>query len=219
MSSTLVWKTRDYVQQELSRAEGGHDWEHVRRVWQTSKLLLEQTPEADAEVVELAALLHDIADSKFHGGDEEIGPRTAANWLHSQPIEPSRAEHVIQIVRHMGFKGGGASSFRSLEMDLVQDADRLDALGAIGIARCFSFGGYKGNPIFLPDFKPNPGMSKEEYKKSNGPSLNHFYEKLLLLKDRMNTQAGREEAQRRDAFLRQFLDEFFRELGERPDGF
>lgn len=219
MSSTLVWKTRDYVQQELSRAEGGHDWEHVRRVWQTSKLLLEQTPEADAEVVELAALLHDIADSKFHGGDEEIGPRTAANWLHSQPIEPSRAEHVIQIVRHMGFKGGGDSSFRSLEMDLVQDADRLDALGAIGIARCFSFGGYKGNPIFLPDFKPNPGMSKEEYKKSNSPSLNHFYEKLLLLKDRMNTQAGREEAQRRDAFLRQFLDEFFRELGERPDGF
>jgi uncharacterized protein len=219
MSSALVLKTRDYVKQALSEAEGGHDWEHIRRVWQTGKLLLEQTPEADAEVVELAALLHDIADSKFHGGDEEIGPRTAAHWLSSQSFDSSRAEHVVQIVRHMGFKGGAVSAFTSLEMDLVQDADRLDALGAIGIARCFSFGGYKGNPIYLPDFKPNPGMSKEEYKKSNSPSLNHFYEKLLLLKDRMNTPAGREEAERRDAFLRQFLDEFFREMGERPEGF
>ena len=219
MSSALVLKTRDYAQQELSRAEGGHDWEHVRRVWQTSKSLLEETPEADAEVVELAALLHDIADSKFHGGDEEIGPRTADAWLGSQDIEPERREHVVQIVRHMGFKGGGASSFSSLEMELVQDADRLDALGAIGIARCFSFGGYKGNPIYQPDFKPNPGMSKEEYKKSNSPSLNHFYEKLLLLKDRMNTVAGRKEAEHRDAFLRQFLNEFFREMGERPEGF
>jgi uncharacterized protein len=208
---TLINRCIEFVKSELSDGEKGHDWWHIRRVWQTSKLIAQKEP-VDHLIVELAALLHDIADSKFHSGDEEIGPSKAAKFLSSINAEPSVIDHVVQIIRHISFKGGNHSSeFSSPELDVVQDADRLDAMGAIGIARAFHYGGFKNRLLFHPDIKPNLNMTKEEYKKSDAPTINHFYEKLLLLKDRMNTPAGKALAVKRHAFMVQFLEEFDQE--------
>ena len=200
-----------YVKSELSDGEKGHDWWHIERVWRTSRLIAKSEP-VDLYVVELAALLHDIADAKFHDGDEEIGPLKAEAFLKSMNIETSVVAHVVQIIRNISFKGGhNQSGFSSPELQVVQDADRLDALGAIGIARAFHYGGFKNRLLFHPDIQPNLKMTKEEYKKSDAPTINHFYEKLLLLKDRMNTPTGKALALRRHAFMEQFLAEFERE--------
>ncbi len=204
----LIDKCIIYVKEELSGGEKGHDWWHIERVWRTAQLIARSEP-VDPFVVELGALLHDIADSKFHGGDEELGPRKAALFLKSLNVEPSVVEHVILIIRNISFKGGNHhSDFSSPELSVVQDADRLDALGAVGIARAFHYGGFKNRLLYHPDIKPNLKMSREEYKNSDGPTINHFYEKLLLLKDRMNTPAGKALAIRRHAFMEQFLVEF-----------
>lgn len=207
----LITCTADYVRQTLHGAEAGHDWFHTERVWKNARLIAAEMP-CDYLVVELAALLHDIADSKFHGGDEEIGPRLAGDFLRSQPVAPDVTEHVQQIIRHISFKGGHfEQAFRSPELDIVQDADRLDALGAIGIARTFHYGGFRNRPLYDPAVPPNLNLTKEAYKSSEAPTLNHFYEKLLLLKDRMNTAKGREMAVERHGFMEFFLERFYAE--------
>ncbi|MFM6975918.1 MAG: HD domain-containing protein [Sphingobacteriaceae bacterium] len=208
---TLIDKTVVFVKETLKEAEGGHDWWHIYRVWKSARQLA-KTEEVDLVVVELGALLHDIADSKFHNGDEEIGPRKAREFLTSLSVEEPIIEHVAQIIAHISFKGGKeAQAFKSPELDVIQDADRLDALGAIGIARTFSYGGYKNREIYNPEIEPNLNLSKEEYKNSTAPSINHFYEKLLLLKDRMNTASGKAMAQQRHQFMENFLEQFYQE--------
>lgn len=199
------------MQHTLQNAEGGHDWWHIYRVWQNAKHIADTEP-VNRLVVELAALLHDIADSKFHNGDEEIGPRTAATYLNSIHVDADVVTHVQQIIRHMSFKNSlGEAGFHSPELAVVQDADRLDAIGAIGIARAFSYGGFKGRELYNPDIAANLSMSKEEYKKSTAPTINHFYEKLLLLKDKMNTATGRRLAQQRHVFMETYLQQFYAE--------
>jgi uncharacterized protein len=207
----VINKTILFVQQTLKNAEGGHDWWHIHRVW-TNARLIAQTEKADLLTVELAALLHDIADSKFHNGDEEVGPATAANYLQSIGIAPEIILHVQNIIRYMSFKSGfDQPVFHSTELAIVQDADRLDAIGAIGIARAFSYGGYKGREIYNPEIAPDLNMSKEAYKNSTAPTINHFYEKLLLLKDKMNTTTGKQLAQQRHNFMEQYLQQFYME--------
>lgn len=209
----LIGATVNFVRDTLRDAEGGHDWWHIHRVWTNAKLI-NQTEKTDQLVVELAALLHDIADSKFHNGDEEIGPRTAGDYLQSMNVDVAVIEHVQQIIRHMSFKASfDKKSFHSPELEVVQDADRLDAIGAIGIARAFTYGGFKGRELYNPEIKPNLNMSKEEYKNTTAPTINHFYEKLLLLKDKMNTPAGKAIAAQRHAFMEDYLKQFFEECG------
>jgi uncharacterized protein len=207
----IILDTINFVKISLSDAEGGHDWWHIYRVWNTAKHLA-QHEEVDLFVVELGALLHDIADSKFHGGDEEIGPRKAREFLQTLQVEETVITHIENIITHISFKGGKLpQQFKSPELDVIQDADRLDALGAVGIARTFNYGGHKGRSIYDPDIRPNLNLSKEGYKNSDAPTLNHFYEKLLLLKDRMNTQTGRKMAEERHAFMVAYLDQFYKE--------
>ncbi len=209
--STLIENTIAFVKQTLKNAEGGHDWWHIQRVHLNAKRIA-ANENVDQLVVELAALLHDISDSKFNGGNETLGAEIAADFLKKQVLTAERIEHVVLIINHISFKGGKEQQqFYSLELGVVQDADRLDAIGAIGIARCFNYGGFKGSEIYNPSISPNPNMTKEEYKKG-GPSINHFYEKLLLLKDLMNTQTGRSMAEHRHEFMQQFLQEFFDEV-------
>jgi uncharacterized protein len=207
----ILDKTIAFVRETLNNAEGGHDWWHIYRVYTNARLIV-QTEDCDLLTVELAALLHDIADSKFHNGDEEIGPRTAGDFLRSLAVDEPIIEHVQQIIRHISFKSGfDDNTFQSAELSIVQDADRLDAIGAIGIARTFSYGGFKGREIYNPEIKPNLNMSKEEYKNSTAPSLNHFYEKLLLLKDKMNTTTGKKLAEQRHTFMEAYLQQFYLE--------
>lgn len=207
----VIQNTITFVKEVLADAEGGHDWWHIYRVWQLSKHIA-ASEQADLFVVELGALLHDIADSKFHGGNEDLGPQKAREFLSSQGVEERVIAHVENIITNISFKGGNLiQKFKSLELDIVQDADRLDALGAIGIARTFNYGGFKNREIYNPEIKPNLNMTKEEYKLSTAPTLNHFYEKLLLLKGRMNTDTGRLMAEQRHRFMEQYLDEFYKE--------
>ncbi len=207
----IVDATIIYVKQQLEGAEAGHDWFHIERVYRNALHIADQE-HCNREVVQLAALLHDIADSKFHGGDESIGPKTARTFLESQHADAATIEHVVKIIENISFKGGKTErTFSSLELDIVQDADRLDAIGAIGIARTFNYGGFKNRPMYDPAIAPNMHMTKEEYKASNAPTINHFYEKLLLLKDRMNTPTGRKLAEERHRFMEVFLAQFYAE--------
>ncbi len=211
MNTDIINKTVCFVKDSLNGAEGGHDWWHVFRVWNLAKTIAAKE-KADLFTVELGALLHDIADSKFHNNDEEIGPALAREFLHSLNIDTDIIDHVELMIRNISFKGGNfIQQFRSPELDVVQDADRLDSMGAIGIARTFNYGGFKGREIYNPQIPPDKNMNKEEYMKSTAPSINHFYEKLLLLKDKMNTETGREMADRRHNFMLMYLDEFYRD--------
>jgi len=209
----LVQHTIDFVKKELQNAEGGHDWFHIERVFNTSNLLLKHE-DGNALVVRLASLLHDIADPKFHNGDESLGPKTARNFLVSQSVDAKTIEHVVNIIKHMSFKNSlekDGTTFTSKELQIVQDADRLDAIGAIGIARAFNYGGFKNRELHNPHVPTNLNMSKEEYKKSTGPTINHFYEKLLLLKDKMNTETGKKLAEERHQFMLDYLEQFYKE--------
>ena len=211
MNNKLIENTIKFVQTELKNAEGGHDWFHIERVWKNAKLI-GKSEGVETEVIELAALLHDIADSKFHDGDEKIGPKKALNFLIDQDADYRIIDHVLSIIENVSFKGGKeARTFNSPELDVVQDADRLDALGAIGIARTFNYGGFKNRAIYNPEIKPDLNMTKEQYKSSTAPSLNHFHEKLLLLKDTMNTATGRKIAEKRHQFMEQYLEQFHAE--------
>lgn len=207
----VINNTVSFVKKTLKGAEGGHDWFHIERVYKNALLLLKEE-KADAFVVALGALLHDIADSKFHNGDETIGPEVAENFLKSQQVSSEVIEHVVQIIKNISYKGGNVQrKFSSKELDVVQDADRLDALGAIGIARTFNYGGFKNRTIYNPEIAPKLDMTKEEYKNSTAPTINHFYEKLLLLKDKMNTTTGKEIAQKRHDFMLLYLQQFYKE--------
>ena len=208
----IIEKTIDFVQETLKNAEGGHDWWHIYRVWKNAQSIAERESGVDVLVVELGALLHDIADSKFHNGDEEVGPKTARDFLSTLNLDDKIIVHVENIVRHISFKGAlEGQQWKSPELDVVQDADRLDAIGAIGVARTFTYGGHKGRALYDPDIPPNLQMTKEEYKNSNAPTLNHFYEKLLLLKDLMNTETGKAIADNRHKFMESYLEQFLNE--------
>ena len=207
----IITATVNFVKKELAGAEGGHDWWHIYRVWQQARHIAGKET-ANLLVVELGALLHDIADSKFHNGDENIGPAKAVAFLQTLHVPEEVVRHVENIIRHISFKGGNSErSFSSPELAVVQDADRLDAIGAIGIARAFNYGGFKNRMLYDPAVTPNLQMTKEEYKSSTAPTINHFYEKLLLLKDRMNTATGKELAAARHAFMEGYLEQFYRE--------
>ncbi|WP_339622800.1 HD domain-containing protein [uncultured Winogradskyella sp.] len=211
-TSALIEATIAFVKSELTNAEGGHDWFHIERVYKNT-LVIAKHENVDITVVSLAALLHDIADSKFNNGDETIGPKVASAFLLKQNVDSEIIEHVTQIIEHMSFKNSFDldTSFFSKEMHVVQDADRLDAIGAIGIARCFNYGGFKNRPLYSPEIKPNLNMSKAEYKAAKAPTLNHFYEKLLLLKDQMHTKTGKRIALDRHKYMEGFLKQFYAE--------
>ena len=214
-TTNLIDKTIRFVKKTLAQAEGGHDWFHIERVYKNA-LLIAASENCDLEIVQLGALLHDIADSKFHDGDETIGPKTARTFLESENVVATTIDHVIAIIENISFKGGKvARKFSSIELDIVQDADRLDAIGAIGIARTFNFGGFKNRALYNPDIAPNLSMTKEEYKKNEAHTINHFYEKLLLLKDKMNTQTGKQIAQERHRYMEAFLEQFYAEWERR----
>jgi len=212
----VIDSTIQFVKDELAFTEGGHDWWHIYRVWKTaSTIALEE--KADKFIIQVAALLHDIADSKFHGGDENIGPEKARVFLKSLKLAESDINHIESIIRNMSFKKTfDKITFSSTELDVVRDADRLDAIGAIGIARTFNYGGHKGSEIYNPNVKPNLNMTKKEYKNSNAPTINHFYEKLFLLKDMMKTKSGKKLAEDRHTFMETYLKQFYAEWnGER----
>ncbi len=195
----------------MKGAEGGHDWFHIERVHKNA-VLIAKGEKSNFQVVELAALLHDIADSKFHSGDEHIGPSTARNFLESENVDQETIDHVVKIIENVSFKGGHSlRDFRSMELDIVRDADRLDAIGAIGIARAFNYGGFKNREIYNPETPPRLVQSKEEYKNSKAPTINHFYEKLLLLNDLMTTKTGLEIAENRHRFMEEYLVQFYSE--------
>ncbi|NRT13068.1 HD domain-containing protein [Flavobacterium sp. 14A] len=210
-NSDIISKTIAFVKDKLDGAEGGHDWFHIERVYKNS-LLIAQNEVCDLIVVKLGALLHDIADSKFHAGDETVGPAVARAFLKQEEVSEETVNHVIKIIENISFKGGKVQQeFKSIELDIVQDADRLDAIGAIGIARAFNYGGFKNRGLHDPNLAPNLNMTKEEYKNSTAPTLNHFYEKLLLLKDKMNTASGKEIATERHRYMESFLAQFYAE--------
>jgi len=209
----LIEKTTAFVKNELKNAEGGHDWFHIERVFNTAKLISEHE-EVDSLVVQLGALLHDIADPKFHGGDESVGPKMASDFLKGHEVSNAIIDHVVNIIQHMSFKnslGKSEEEFSSKELQVVQDADRLDAMGAIGIARAFNYGGFKNRALYNPKIPPNSNMTKEEYKNSNSPTINHFYEKLLLLQEKINTETGKQIAADRHQYMVDFLEQFFKE--------
>ena len=207
----IIEQTISFVKSELANAEAGHDWWHIQRVYNVAKKIAADES-VDIFIVELGALLHDIADAKFYNGDENIGPNKAVKFLQSLSVEENIIDHVEKIIRNISFKGGNfKQEFFSPELAVVQDADRLDALGAIGIARAFNYGGFKNRQFYDPSIKPALSMTKDEYKKSTAPTINHFYEKLLLLKDLMNTATGKKLAEERHLFMENYLTQFYDE--------
>ncbi|MBC6698805.1 HD domain-containing protein [Hymenobacter puniceus] len=212
METALISRTADFVREKFLHEGSGHDWEHIRRVWQVARALALDTPDANLLHTELGALLHDVADWKFHDGDEEAGPRAARAWLESQHAPESVIEAVETIIREVSFKGLGVPTpMSTIEGALVQDADRLDAIGAIGVARAFAYGGHKGRPLHDPTVPPVQHASFASYKQNVAPTINHFYEKLLHLRERLNTPAARRVAEQRHAFMETFLTQFLRE--------
>lgn len=209
--SNIIQNTIQFVKEKLEGAEAGHDWFHIERVWKLSKKIA-QTEDCNLEVVELSALLHDIADPKFHNGDETVALKISREFLESQNTEEDIIQQVLFIIQNISFKNRNeVPTDLPIELKIVQDADRIDAIGAIGVARTFNFGGFKNNLMYHPDIQPKLDMSKEEYKKSNGTTINHFYEKLLLLKDLINTNEGEKIAEERHQFMLTFLDQFMKE--------
>ncbi len=209
----IIDNTIAFVKETLKGAEGGHDWFHTNRVFLNAKLIA-QRENVDDFIVSLGALLHDIADAKFYDGDETVGPKKAAIFLLSQDVDSSVIEHVINIIENISYKNSLSTTdvqFFSKELEVIQDADRLDAIGAIGIARCFNYGGFKNREIYNPEIEPNLNMTKEEYKKSTAPTINHFYEKLLLIKDKMNTKTGKRIAKERHIYMEKYLEQFYTE--------
>ena len=207
----IIENTRQFVKQTLENAEAGHDFWHILRVLKLSEKI-GQTEGGDSFIIQLGALLHDIADSKFHNGDETIGPKIAREFLEKQHVDNKTIDHIVKIIENISFKNSfEGQKFTSKELEIIQDADRLDAIGAIGIARAFVYGGHKNNPIYNPDLKVNLNMSKEEYKKGDTSTINHFYEKLLKLKGMMNTPTGIKLAEKRHRFMEEFLEQFYEE--------
>lgn len=215
--SSIIDLIADKVKTHLIAAEGGHDWSHIQRVWHNAKVIAAEEDGVDEEIISLATLLHDIADPKFHNGDETIGPRIAQEWLTECGVPKDMIDDIVNIIKHMSFKNSLDSAvWTSPELKVVQDADRLDAIGAIGIARAFNYGGHKNRAMFDPEIAPALQMTKEEYKKSSAPTINHFYEKLLKLKSMMNTQTGIRMATERHGYMIGYLEQFYKECGQTP---
>jgi len=210
----IIQNTIQFVKETLKNAEGGHDWFHIQRVLNNAKLIAENES-VNIFIVSLGALLHDIAEPKFHNGDENIGPKIAKEFLEEQKIDKEIIQHITRIINHISFKNSFTKTgekFTSKELEVLQDADRLDAIGAIGIARCFNYGGFKNRSfLYNPEIAPNLTMTKEEYKNSSAPTINHFYEKLLLIRDQMNTVTGKRIAEERHAYMEGFLKQFYEE--------
>ena len=207
----IISQTVEYIKAKMIGESSGHDWWHVYRVWKNA-VNIGREEQVDLFVVELAALLHDIADWKFHDGDDSVGPKLAREWLEKLAVDANIINHVCEIIKDLSFKGAGvATSIQTLEGMVVQDADRLDAMGAIGVARTFAYGGSSGREMYNPDLRPEQHKSFEQYKNNKGTSINHFYEKLLLLKELMNTATAKKIAEQRHQFMEEFLDEFFKE--------
>jgi len=212
MSNTLINTCIEFVKQTLAGAEGGHDWYHIERVWNTARYIRDQEGSGDLMTIELAALLHDISDAKFNGGDDEMGSRMASDFLLKQGLKQEKVEHIEFIIKHVSYKGGFAQDkINTIEFQIVQDADRLDAIGAIGIARAFNYGGFKNRPIHKPEMPLQEYKDSKAYHQSDAPTINHFYEKLLKLKDLMNTTTGKSMADERHDYMLRFLDQFYRE--------
>ncbi len=210
----ILKQTEEYVRKTLEGEGSGHDWHHIDRV-RRNALRIAREENADLYIVELGALLHDIADWKFHGGDETVGPKVAQEYLQKIGAHVQTIAKVCEIIKSISFKGAGVTTqMMTSEGKCVQDADRLDALGAIGIARCFATGAKMGRPIYDPTEKPHMHATFEEYKTKKGNSLNHFYEKLFLLKDRMNTAAGKKLAEERHNYVVAFVERFLKECNE-----
>lgn len=206
----IIQKTAEYIKQEFSNDSSGHDWWHIYRVWKNA-LAINETEKGDSFIIQLAALLHDLDDWKFNESEDET-PLRARLWLDSCSIEPHLADKVCSIIKHISYKGAHVENkMDSLEGFIVQDADRLDAIGAIGIARTFAYGGYKNRMMYDPESKPELHKSFEEYKNSKSDTINHFYEKLLLLKDRMNTETAKKIAEERHEVMLKFLEQFMKE--------
>jgi uncharacterized protein len=208
----MIQATIEFVKDTLAGAEGGHDWYHIERVWNTARYIREQEGSGDLLTIELAALLHDISDAKFNGGDDEMGSRMASEFLLEQGVDREILEHVQAIIKHVSYKGGfSQDQISTIEFHIVQDADRLDAIGAVGIARAFNYGGFKNRPIHNPEMPLQEYKDTKAYHKSDAPTINHFYEKLLKLKDLMNTSTGLKMAEERHKYMLDFLDRFYRE--------
>jgi uncharacterized protein len=206
----ILQKTAEYIKQEFSNDSSGHDWWHIYRVWKNAITICKHE-NADSFIVQLAALLHDLDDWKFNDTGDET-PLRAKAWLDSFNLDSSITDKVCNIITHISYKGAGVENkMDSLEGFIVQDADRLDAIGAIGIARAFAYGGYKNRPLYDPDSPPQMHQTFEQYKKSNSSTINHFYEKLLLLKDMMNTNTAKRIAERRHEVMVQYLSQFMDE--------
>jgi len=215
MSGSVVDHTIAYVKNMLEGAEGGHDWYHIERVWQMARFIRQEEKRGDRLTIELAALLHDVSDPKFNGGNEEEGQKVAIRFLKAEGVDRERIGQVGTIVRHLSFKGGKQlQQQRSIEFQIVQDADRLDAMGAIGIARAFNYGGYKNLPIYDPSVPLTEYPDSATYYASKAPTINHFHEKLLKLKDLMNTETGRSLAEERHQYMINFLERFHRECDQ-----
>lgn len=218
MDKQIIEKAVEYVKSELEGVDAGHDWWHIYRVWQLSKNIA-QHENVDMFVVELGALLHDVGEPKFHNGDETIGEKRVREFLSSVDVSKEITEHVVNILNNISYKktfeknedGTPKKRFKSPELDVVQDADRLDSMGAIGVARTFTYGGFNDQEMYNPNLPADLNLSKEEYKKGGRPTINHFYEKLLLLKDMMNTETGKRMAEQRHEFMEMFLKQFYEE--------
>ncbi len=208
---TIINKTCLFVEEKLAGDGSGHDWWHIYRVWNLAKTIAKREG-ANLFIVELSALLHDIADWKFHDGDDSKGPKMAEQFLVENQVDREVIDPVVEIIATISYKGAGiATPMKTLEGEVVQDADRLDAIGAMGIARTFAYGGNKNRLMYHPDEKPVMHQSFEDYKKNTGHTINHFYEKLLLLKDRMNTASAKQMAEGRHQFMQSYLDQFYEE--------
>lgn len=207
----IIQNTIQFVKEMLKDAEAGHDWFHTERVWKLAqKIALKEG--GDSLIIQLGALLHDIADPKFHNGDETLALCIANDFLQTQNLDSQQIEQVLFIIKNISFKNRNeAPTHKNIELQIVQDADRLDAIGALGIARTFNFGGFKNNLMYHPEIPPRINLSKEDYKKSNGTTINHFYEKLLLLRDLMNTPTAYQMAEERHNFMLIFLEQFYKE--------
>lgn len=213
--SKVIQNAITFVKETLREAEGGHDWFHIERVYRTALNIAKSEP-VNVYIVSLGALLHDIADAKFHEGDEKIGPQKARAFLENQGVAQDIILHIENIIKYISFKqtkNVSTPTFQSRELEVIRDADRLDAIGAVGIARTFNYGGFQNRLLYHPDIKPNMNMTKEEYKNSVAPTINHFYEKLLLLKDMMHTETGKKMAEERHQFMIEFLNQFSKETG------
>jgi uncharacterized protein len=206
----IIQKTADYIKWDFSNEASGHDWWHIYRVWKNALTICERE-NADSFIIQLAALLHDLDDWKFNDHGDET-PIRAKAWLESCSVRSDVIQAVCEIITHISYKGAGVENkMKSLEGLIVQDADRLDAIGAIGIGRAFAYGGYKNRPMYDPDSPPHMHASFEEYKNSKSATINHFYEKLLLLKDRLNTPTAKRIAEERHNVMVDFLRQFMRE--------